>query len=96
MASAYANHSQVVNWHWHDSCPTIIAVILQGGDDVVKHEKSVGDSGVERLKIPLNPSVRGTGKQSGREKKGLKRPSIHHGEGTGHAPGGGRGGKSSR
>ncbi|MBI4320207.1 MAG: hypothetical protein HY675_17085 [Chloroflexi bacterium] len=63
---------------------------------MVKREKSVGDRRFERLKAPVNPSVRGTGKQSTREDKGLKRPSIHHGEGAGHPPGGGRGGKSSR
>ena len=50
-----------------------------------------------RLKDPVNPSVRGTGKQSLREKKGFKHPSLHHAEGAGHPPGyGGRGGKASR
>ncbi len=59
----------------------------------MKHEKSAGPVRAERLKIPVSPSVRGTGKQSTRERKGMKRSSIHHGEGTGHPPGGGRGGK---
>ncbi|MBI2865317.1 MAG: hypothetical protein HYX94_12230 [Chloroflexi bacterium] len=59
----------------------------------MRHRKSVGDSRIERLKTPVNPSVRGTGEQSTRESKGTKRPSIYHGEGAGHAPGGGRGGK---
>jgi len=49
-----------------------------------------------RLKEPLNPSVRGTGKQSLRENKGTKLPSMHHSEGAGHPPGYGRGGKASR
>ena len=49
-----------------------------------------------RLKEPVNPSVRGTGKQSGREKKGEEFTTLHRGEGTGHPPGHGRGGKASR
>lgn len=48
-----------------------------------------------RDKVPLNPSVRGTGKQSGREAKGVKRASLRK-EGTGGPPGHGRGGKASR
>jgi len=49
-----------------------------------------------RLKEPLNPSVRGTGKQSEREKKGVTYSSLHRAEGSGHPPGHGRGGKASR
>lgn len=49
-----------------------------------------------RLKEPLNPSVRGTGKQSERERKGATYSSLHRGEGTGHPPGHGRGGKATR
>jgi len=48
-----------------------------------------------RSKLPLNPSVRGTGKQSGRERKGTKRASLRK-EGSGNPGGHGRGGKSSR
>ena len=49
-----------------------------------------------RLKEPLNPSVRGTGKQSEREKKESTFTTLHRGEGAGHPPGHGRGGKASR
>jgi hypothetical protein len=49
-----------------------------------------------RLKTPLNPSARGTGKQSRREKKGVTYSSLHRAEGSGHPPGHGRGGKASR
>ena len=49
-----------------------------------------------RLKEPVNPSVRGTGKQSEREKKEPEFTTLHRGEGAGHPPGHGRGGKASR
>lgn len=51
-----------------------------------------------RLKVPLNPSVRGTGKQSEREHKGTEEEftTSHFGEGSGSPPGHGRGGKASR
>ncbi len=49
-----------------------------------------------RLKRPVNPSVRGTGKQSEREDKGFQSPAMHHQEGIGHPPGHGRGGKAAR
>jgi hypothetical protein len=48
-----------------------------------------------RDKMPLNPSVRGTGKQSGRAAKGFKHPSLRK-EGNGTPAGHGRGGKASR
>ncbi|MBI2941309.1 MAG: hypothetical protein HYY04_12815 [Chloroflexi bacterium] len=51
----------------------------------------------DRVKEPVNPSVRGTGKQSRRDEKGtaLKHAPLH-GEGSGHPAGYGRGGKASR
>lgn len=49
-----------------------------------------------RMKTPLNPSVRGTGKQSDRERKGEHSPAMHHQEGHNHPAGHGRGGKTSR
>ncbi|HLH72598.1 MAG TPA: hypothetical protein VKX96_04885 [Chloroflexota bacterium] len=49
-----------------------------------------------RLKEPVSPSVRGTGKQSRREEKGMPFSTMHHGEGAGHPAGHGRGGKESR
>jgi hypothetical protein len=49
-----------------------------------------------RLKEPLNPSVRGTGKQSEREDKGPQLATHHHAEGEGQPGGHGRGGKADR
>ncbi len=53
-------------------------------------------AGWARLKRPLNPSVLGTAKQSGRDEKGGHVGSGRRTEGRGHPPGGGRGGKVSR
>ncbi len=72
-----------------------MTAVGHGGDEGVKHEKSEGPTREERLSVPVNPSVRGTGKQSSRERKGFKKPSMHQ-EGVGHPPGGGHGGKASR
>ncbi len=58
-------------------------------------EHNPTDQGLARDKLPLNPSVRGTGKQSGRAAKGQKRASMRK-EGSGSPPGHGRGGKASR
>lgn len=58
-------------------------------------EKHDATQETARDKLPLNPSVRGTGKQSRRESKGAKRPSMRK-EGSGGPPGHGRGGKASR
>jgi hypothetical protein len=61
-----------------------------------KKDKTASQS--YRLKEPLNPSVRGTGKQSEREDKGTEAEftTRHFGEGAGHPPGHGRGGKADR
>lgn len=45
------------------------------------------------LKVPVNPSVLGTAKQSGRAEKGGRIGSDRRVEGRGHPRGGGRGGK---
>lgn len=45
-----------------------------------------------RLKQPLNPSVRGTREQAGREDKGEQRTSTGQSEGSGSRRRGGRGG----
>ncbi|MBI3980117.1 MAG: hypothetical protein HY331_18235 [Chloroflexi bacterium] len=56
-------------------------------------KKPISDQTATRLKEPVNPSVRGTGEQSGREAKGVKH-APSRAEGAGHSPGGGgRGGK---
>jgi hypothetical protein len=55
-----------------------------------QHANAVGRA---RLKHPLNPSVLGTAKQSGRAEKGGRIGSGHRSEARGHPPGGGRGGK---
>jgi hypothetical protein len=49
-----------------------------------------------RLKEPVSPSVRGTGKQSEREDKGPRYSMGHHAEDNGNPGGHGRGGKASR
>ncbi|MBX6772999.1 MAG: hypothetical protein IRY83_14820 [Chloroflexi bacterium] len=58
--------------------------------------RQMGTGLTHRMKMPLNPGVRGTGKQSRREDKGTAWASLHRGEGTGHPPGHGRGGKTTR
>jgi hypothetical protein len=58
--------------------------------------KEEAESPSYRLKEPLNPSVRGTGKQSRREKKGFRLSSEGRREDAGNPGGHGRGGKTSR
>ncbi|MHB1415303.1 MAG: hypothetical protein ACYC1C_08625 [Chloroflexota bacterium] len=57
-------------------------------------EKRTEEEG-PRSGLPLNPSVRGTGKQSGRNAKGGGKPNYRK-EGRGTPSGHGRGGKASR
>ncbi len=59
-----------------------------------KNGRDPGPAGRARHKEPLNPSVMGTPKQSGRVAKGAYVSSKSEGSGT--PPGHGRGGKASR
>lgn len=61
-----------------------------------KEKKSPAVTSRERMKPPVNPSVRGTAKQAERTEKGGRTGPTGRPEGRGHPPGGGRGGKASR